>query len=132
MSRLLLSTSWLLIFALPASSESPRQAQPAEVERLIKQLGSDRFAEREAASKALDATGRQLRCLMDRTSYFTAVAFSPDRKLMLSGNDEQTVRLWDVQTGKELWSFEGHTRVSDAVFSPNGKWVLLGGKNGSI
>jgi uncharacterized protein YjbI with pentapeptide repeats len=39
----------------------PRSEQPADVakiERLIRQLGSDRFKEREAASKALDALGK--------------------------------------------------------------------------
>ncbi len=30
---------------------------PAEIERLIKQLGSDKFDQREAASKALEAMG---------------------------------------------------------------------------
>jgi hypothetical protein len=49
MSRLLL-TSALLVAGAPAEP-------PAEVERLIGQLGSAQFAEREAASRALEATG---------------------------------------------------------------------------
>jgi hypothetical protein len=42
----------LIVLALPAWFEPP-QARPAEVGRLIKQLDSDSFAERQAASKAL-------------------------------------------------------------------------------
>src|SRR5262245_16070733 len=53
MSRLLLTSFLLFVLTLPALSES----QPAEIERLIKQLGSDSFAEREAASKVLKDIG---------------------------------------------------------------------------
>ena len=48
MSRLILVPSFLLVLALPASGEPP-----AEVARLIKQLGSDSFAGREEATKTL-------------------------------------------------------------------------------
>jgi WD40 repeat protein len=35
--------------------------------------------------------------------------------------------LWDVQTGQELRRFAGHTAgVEDAVFSPDGKYILTG------
>ena len=51
----------LLIFLTPFIFASPAQAQPkvspTEIERLIKQRGSDSFAEREAASKLLEAIG---------------------------------------------------------------------------
>ncbi|HEY7312221.1 MAG TPA: hypothetical protein VH643_22850 [Gemmataceae bacterium] len=53
MSRLLPISFLLLAFAVQVRSE----ARPSEVERLIRRLGSDRFAQREAASKALDAIG---------------------------------------------------------------------------
>jgi hypothetical protein len=49
---LLLATILLLIGAPPAPG-----GPPAEVERLIQQLGSEQFADREAASRALDAIG---------------------------------------------------------------------------
>ena len=67
MSRVLVITLLLLVFGLTASGEEAAKAQPkaspVEIERLIKQLGSDRFAEREAASKALKQPRRGLTAL---------------------------------------------------------------------
>jgi hypothetical protein len=57
MFRLLLFSFILPFLTEPAWSELPTEAQPTEVERLIKQLGSDSFSERETASKALEAIG---------------------------------------------------------------------------
>jgi hypothetical protein len=60
--RYLLMTCLSLGVALTVSSTSlGRQAQtargPSDADRLVRQLGSDRFEEREAASKALEAIG---------------------------------------------------------------------------
>jgi HEAT repeat protein len=40
-----------------ASAAAPPSPEPADIERLVKQLGSERFEEREAADKALEKTG---------------------------------------------------------------------------
>ena len=43
---------------------------------------------------------------------------------MSSGNDN-TARLWDVQTGAEVRRFSGDTSpVTNVVFSPDGKSIL--------
>src|SRR5262249_36055451 len=58
-----------------------------------------------------------------------AHAFSAPGKLVLSGSDDRTVRLWDLQTGRELRRFDGlRGAVSAVAFSPDGKWAVAGGQ----
>ena len=54
----------------------------------------------------------------------TALAFSPDGKTLASaaGFGESDIRLWDVDTGKEIGRLEGHSRwAGSLVFWPDGK-----------
>ena len=51
---------------------------------------------------------------------------------MLTGSDDQTARLWDVESGKELRRFEGdHASVTSVAFSPDGRKVLTGSQDKS-
>jgi WD40 repeat protein len=61
----------------------------------------------------------------------TALSFSPDGLLLLSGGDDKTVRVWDVESGADLRHFEGPTRpVTGVAFSPTG--VLAAATSGEI
>ncbi len=164
--------TWVLVPA--ARPDAP------QIDRLIQELGSPKFAERQAAAKALEDIGEPtvealrtaaaksndaevrrralqvLKAIEDRvcvevrrfqghTGQVACVAFSPDGKRALSGaakrqysihasrekkketlqKEDNTVRLWDVDTGKELRRFEGHRSFVVAVaFSPDGRRAL--------
>jgi WD40 repeat protein len=59
-----------------------------------------------------------------RPSVYT-VAFSPDGKMLVSGDGANVVRLWDVETGKEIAKLEGHKKdVTKVAFSPDGKTLV--------
>ncbi len=61
-----------------------------------------------------------------------AVAFSPDGRTLASTN-QQTVQLWDVETGESRRSLAGHTYPVDAVvFSGDGQMVASANMGGNI
>ncbi len=62
-----------------------------------------------------------------------SVAFSPNGRFALSGSSDNTLKLWDVATGKELRSFSGHANVvSSVAFSPDGRFALSGSEDSTL
>jgi WD40 repeat protein/uncharacterized caspase-like protein len=65
---------------------------------------------------------------LGHSSWVRSVAFAPDGKQVLTGSMDNTARLWDARTGKELRTFTGYSNgVKCVAFSPDGKQVLIGG-----
>ncbi len=53
-----------------------------------------------------------------------AVAFSPDGLWLASGSADNTVRLWEVSSGRQVRVFVGHSgMVLTVAFSPDGRWL---------
>jgi WD40 repeat protein len=51
------------------------------------------------------------------------VAFSPDSKYILTGSIDKSIRLWDIQTGKEIYKLVEDRGVQSVAFSPDGKYI---------
>ena len=59
--------------------------------------------------------------------------FSPDGKTIASGCCDKTVRLWDVETGRNIKTLTGYIRDAHSVhFSPDGSTLISGGSDGAI
>jgi hypothetical protein len=64
---------------------------------------------------------------LGHSSAITSVAISPDGQQVLTGGSDETARLWEAASGKELRRFLGHTGwVKSVAFSPDGQQVLTG------
>jgi len=61
------------------------------------------------------------------------MAFSPDGSRALSGGGAGSLRLWDLESGKEILKLEGHAGwVNSVAFSPDGNRALSGGAGGAL
>ena len=84
--------------------------------------------------------------LKGHTGSVTSVVFSPDGKILASGSKDGTIRLWEVvcEESREYRSREQglvsishqstleHSGVTSVVFSPDGKILASGSKDGTI
>ncbi|MFX0201897.1 MAG: WD40 repeat domain-containing protein [Candidatus Hodarchaeota archaeon] len=69
----------------------------------------------------------QLKAKLGYSGGVLTVAFSTDGRFVLTGSVDNTARLWEVATGKEVRRFEGHQEMIYSVaFSRNGHFVLTG------
>jgi WD40 repeat protein len=87
----------------------------------------------------------EVRVLAGHRDWVNSVVFAPDGRRLLSGaggtltggewgeSDDRSMRLWDVDTGRETKVYAGHSSsVTCVVFTPDGRRFLSGSRGGTI
>ena len=59
-------------------------------------------------------------------SYVTGVAFHPTKNLVASCSSDKSVKLWNADTGAELWTVRGEKSIQCLAFSRNGRILAAG------
>ena len=77
--------------------------------------------------------GYQIKTFKGHSSEIISVSFSPDGKIIASGSGDNTIKLWDPNTGEKIKTLTGHKRaVIDVSFSPDGKTIASGSGDGTV
>ncbi|PSB24242.1 WD40 repeat domain-containing protein [filamentous cyanobacterium Phorm 46] len=100
-----------------------------EIQRLLEQArqSKDSVWLRPLKAKAnLERAGEGcLRTLTGHTSGVRGVAIAPDGKTAISASWDQTLKIWDTDTGAQLRTLIGHTdRVLAVAIAPDGKTAI--------
>ena len=67
------------------------------------------------------------------TGYGLSVAFSSYGILLAAASEDNTVKLWDVETNANIATLEGHEgRINAVAFSPDGTLLAAAGGNGTL
>lgn len=88
-------------------------------------------------------TWKSVRIIKGHERAINTLAFSPDGRQLISAGGARSypiatpqpprIRLWDVDTGKQIGEFSGHdTHTASVAFSPDGQRVVSGHDNTTI
>ena len=74
-----------------------------------------------------------LKTLEGHTDEVYSVAYSPDGTKIVSGSHDNTIKIWDANTGQCLKTLEGHSLdVNSVAYSPDGTKIISGSYDNTI
>ena len=77
-------------------------------------------------------TGERLHTLTGHTRSVTVLTFSPDSKTLVSGDEYETIRVWDTESGslQSKMKWRDDTATHALAFSPKGRFLSSGHPDG--
>ncbi len=77
-----------------------------------------------ASGRSSDLAGHHL--------FVDALQFSPDGRLLASGSDDRTVKIWNVTSGQETFTLRGHTDLISAIAWLDNDVIATGGQDADL
>ncbi len=77
-------------------------------------------------------TRETLHTLQADSHFIHTCAFSPDNRKVISGSHDKTIKVWDLEKGKELKSLCGFNEIRVCIFSPDAKHIISGDDMGAL
>ncbi|RCJ38766.1 hypothetical protein A6770_12745 [Nostoc minutum NIES-26] len=83
---------------------------------------------------SLDPPGRTLlRTLTGHSSSVDAITITSNGKFLISGSNDKSLKVWNLETGREDFSLRGHTdKINTIAVTPNGKLLISGSSDKTI
>ena len=72
------------------------------------------------------------RTIAGHTSSVNSVAYSPDSKMLASGSSDNTIRIWNAETGQPVRALEADYSVMSVAYSPDGANLAGGYYDGAV
>jgi len=107
---------------------------PAAAERMLNESTSQvRMLLASAQRAAYNPHPACLRTLEGHTSNVLSVSVTPDARRAVSGSNDKTLRVWDVETGECLRTLEGHTDwVNSVSVTPDARRAVSGSNDKTL
>jgi WD40 repeat protein len=81
---------------------------------------------------AASVAGATARAPINRATAVSSVAWSPDGKQLSTGSSQGTATVWEAASGRELFTFTGHTlEVHSVCWSPDGQRLATASQDGT-
>jgi WD40 repeat protein len=115
------------------TQEQYKQRGIVEIEELTAKIWSQRLLADTKKILAFFSPTQTVTHSTNLSALIYSVAISPDGKMMASGGEDKTIKLWEVSSGKLLRNFMGHSeRIKTIAFSPDGQLIASGDDDNTI
>jgi WD40 repeat protein len=122
------STSEYTTFGKISSSQPKTSPKPSKLEIVPPVINNQ-----EGKSLWEPIAEDNVRILGGHSDSIRAISFSPDGRLLASGSEDRTIKIWHLATGREIQTIAAHDMAVSAVaFSPIPPNPLIQGSEGGI
>ncbi|KAF9537063.1 hypothetical protein EC957_008889, partial [Mortierella hygrophila] len=78
-------------------------------------------------------TSKHRYALNGHAKKISSITFSPDCQTIASGDSNGVLRVWNAQSGDDIWNRKEHNgKVTSIAYSPTGHYIVSGSKDGTV